>query len=337
MKLIGIILLVVLAAAGGAAGYALWLEYQTPEVEGAVTLYGNVEIREADLAFNGEEHIAEVLVEEGDRVEKGQILARLQTDRLEDEIARANSQIDAQSEVLRRLENGTRPQEIEQARARVASGEARVENAQRVVDRLRESAQSGASSQQDLDDALARLAVERSELNVRREELDLALEGPRKEDIAEARAHLAAAKADLSLLQDRLDDTTLRAPAVGVIQSRILEPGEFAAPSRPVFSLALIDPKWVRAYVPQPDLGKIQQGMKAHVMSDSFPDQMFEGWVGFISPKAEFTPKSVQTEDLRTRLVYEVRVYVNDTENRLRLGQPVTVHIERDSSTKDGG
>jgi HlyD family secretion protein len=172
------------------------------------------------------------------------------------------------------------------------------------------------------------LDVDQAELRVKEKALNLALEGPRKEDIAAAKNTLEALKASLLLLKIRLSDMTLTSPAAGVIQNRNLEPGEMASPDRPVVTLALIDPKWVRAYVPEPDLGRINLGMKAKILSDSFPDQSFEGWIGFISPVAEFTPKTVETEDLRTKLVYEVRVFVHDSEDLLRLGMPVTVIVD---------
>jgi HlyD family secretion protein len=106
-----------------------------------------------------------------------------------------------------------------------------------------------------------------------------------------------------------------------------MEPGEMASPQTPVFSLAITDPKWIRAYVDEPDLGKVHPGMAATVTTDSFPDHPIDGWVGFISPIAEFTPKDVQTEELRTSLVYEVRVFVKDPLDQLRLGMPATVHL----------
>jgi HlyD family secretion protein len=99
------------------------------------------------------------------------------------------------------------------------------------------------------------------------------------------------------------------------------------SPQKPVFSLAIIDPKWVRAYVSEPDLGKVRPGMTATVAVDSFPDRRFDGWVGFVSPVAEFTPKTVQTEELRSSLVYEVRVFVKDEADHLRLGMPATVYL----------
>lgn len=108
-----------------------------------------------------------------------------------------------------------------------------------------------------------------------------------------------------------------------------MEPGEVAAPGRTVFSLALTAPKWVRAYLSEPDLGFIVQGMEAKVYSDSFPGEAFNGTVGFISSAAEFTPKFVQTTELRTQLVYEIRIWLEDLDNRLRLGMPVTVVVKK--------
>jgi HlyD family secretion protein len=268
-------------------------------------------------------------VEEGDRVTAGQVLARLQTHRLEAQIREAEAQIAAQKEVVKRFEVGTRWQEIEQARAEVAATEAKVRNSRLNFERIKKTSGAGATSEQALDNARAQLDVDQAQLKVKEKALNLALEGPRKEDIAAARNHLEALKASLSLLKIRLSDMTLTSPAAGVIQNRNLEPGEMASPDRPVVTLALTDPKWVRAYVPEPDLGRIKLGMKAKILSDSFPNQIFEGWIGFISPVAEFTPKTVETEDLRTKLVYEVRVFVHDSKDLLRLGMPVTVIVGR--------
>ncbi|MBI5551472.1 MAG: HlyD family efflux transporter periplasmic adaptor subunit [Desulfobacterales bacterium] len=293
-----------------------------------LNLYGNVDIRTAQLAFFEQERIAQVLVEEGDPVTAGQTLATLQTQRLEAQTDQAQSQADALQEVVNRLEAGTRIQQIDQARAEAAAARTTVANAEQTYQRLQKTSSGGVTSEQDLDNARTQLAVAKSQLEVKTKALNLALEGPRKEDIAEARNQLQAANAGLALLKIRLDDMVLKSPADGVIQNRLLEPGEMAGPTRPVFTLALTDPKWVRAYVPEPDLGRIALGMKALIQSDSFPDQRFEGWIGFISPVAEFTPKSVETTDLRTKLVYEARVFAHDPRNRLRLGMPVTVTVD---------
>jgi len=291
-------------------------------------IFGNIDIRKADLAFNEQERIAGVLVEEGDRVKKGQVLAMLETSRLNAQIKEAEAQIAAQQEVVKRLVAGTRPQEIAQARAELAAAKATVHNSRLNFERISQTSGVGATSQEALDNARAQFDVDKAQLEVKEKALNLALEGPRKEDIAAAKNTLEALKASLSLLKIRLGEMTLISPAPGVIQNRILEPGEVANPNRPVVTLALTDPKWVRAYVPEPDLGRINLGMKASVLSDSFPGQRFKGWIGFISPVAEFTPKTVETEDLRTKLVYEVRVFVHDSKDQLRQGMPVTVIID---------
>ncbi len=178
-----------------------------------------------------------------------------------------------------------------------------------------------------MDNAKAALEVADARVEVNEKTLELAVAGPRKEDVAEAESRLRANEAQLAFLRQELHDAQLVAPVDATVRTRIMEPGEMASPQRPVFTLAITDPKWVRAHVSEPDLGKIRPGMKAEVGVDSFPDRKFEGWVGFISPVAEFTPKAVQTEELRTSLVYEVRVFVKDPQNELRLGMPATIYL----------
>ena len=160
-----------------------------------------------------------------------------------------------------------------------------------------------------------------------REALRLAELGPRAEEVAAGEAQLQATQAQLELLEYQISQGQLKAPADAVVRSRLLEPGDMATPQRPVFALALTDPKWVRVYVNEPDLGRVRPGMAARVVTDSEPDRPIDGKVGYISSVAEFTPKSVQTEELRTSLVYEVRVLVEDAKDVLRLGQPATVRL----------
>ena len=210
----------------------------------------------------------------------------------------------------------------------MASAKAEVKNAEDTYQRVKETSGTGATSDQTLDDARSRLAVAKARLKVSQNVLALAIEGPRKEDISAAEMNLKALEAGLSFLNIRLSDMTMKSPSDGIVQNRIMEPGEMASPAKPVLTLALINPKWARVYVTEPDLGRISSGMSAKVYSDSFPGEPIEGWIGFISPTAEFTPKAVQTEDLRTKLVYEVRVFVKDPGDKLRLGMPVTVTVK---------
>jgi HlyD family secretion protein len=182
-------------------------------------------------------------------------------------------------------------------------------------------------SQQDADNAKAALDVAQAKLVMNEKALALEAAGPRKEDIAQAEDQLRADEAGLALLRQQLDDAVLVAPSNAVVRSRLMEPGEMASPQKPVFSLAITDPKWVRAYVSEPDLGKVHPGMSAFIAVDGDSGRRFSGWVGFISPVAEFTPKEVQTEALRPSLVYEVRVFVRDSADELRLGTPASVYL----------
>lgn len=333
MRRISIILLILIVA--GAAGAGWWyMRHQAPPTD--LALYGNVDLRQVSLAFNNSERIAEVLTQEGDRVHKGQVLARLDTRRLVPQVAQVEAQVAAQHQAVERLHNGNRPEEIAQARANVAAAQADAVNARRQYERLHSlSTGSGgrAVSQQDLDSAKAALDSTEAKLAVNQKAFDLELAGARKEDIAQAEAQLRANEAQLAFLRQQLIDADLLSPSDAVVRSRILEPGEMATPQRPVFSLAITDPKWVRAYVSETDLGKLKPGEAATIEVDSFPDRRFEGWVGFISPVAEFTPKTVQTEELRPSLVYEVRVFAKDPGDTLRLGMPATVHLPLDPET----
>lgn len=318
---------VVLAAVLAALGWRFLHPRQAPA---ELTLDGNVDLRQVELAFNGSERIAAVLVQEGDRVHAGQVLAKLDVSRLEPMARAAQAQVDAQRQAVLRLRHGNRPEEIAQARANLESAQADAANARQQYDRLTRLARgsvAGAVSQQDLDNAKAALDVAVAKLAVARKALDLEVAGPRAEDVAQAEALLQADEAQAALARQQLADAQLVAPLTGVVRSRLLEPGDMASPQKPAFTISITDPKWVRAYVSEPDLGHVRPGMAALVTVDSFSDRRFESWVGFVSSVAEFTPKPVQTQELRTKLVYEVRVFVKDPSDELRLGMPATVHL----------
>jgi HlyD family secretion protein len=323
-----VVLVLLLASAGG--GYWWWSESQRESSVDELILFGNVDIREVQLAFNQSDRIERLLVKEGDRVYEGQLLGVLDSRRLKAAADKAEAQVQAQRQVVARLVNGTRPEDIRKARADVDLARAELENAQRTAVRRKALAEQKAGSQQDADDARAAAATAQARLAAAQAALDLAIAGPRKEDIAEARAQLQSLEAQRALAHVELADTSLHAPKAGVIQDRILEPGDMASPQKPAFTLAISDPVWVRAYVPEPDLGKLSLGMMAEVETDSFPGKRYRAWVGFISPTAEFTPKSVEVRQLRTRLVYQVRVFVHNPEDELRLGMPATVHVPLD-------
>ncbi|HLZ99599.1 MAG TPA: efflux RND transporter periplasmic adaptor subunit [Steroidobacteraceae bacterium] len=311
-------------------GAALWWWLGHRQQPTELRLYGNLDLRQIELPFNGSERISAVLVQEGDHVTQGQLLARLDTSRLAPQVAKAEADLAVQAQAVDRLHHGNRPEEIAQARANLDAAAADAANVRSQFTRLRalsDSSSGRAVSRQDMDSAKAALDTAEARLAVNRKALALQLAGPRREDVAQGEAQLRADEAQLALVQQQLKDADLLAPLNAVVRSRIVEPGEIASPQKSAFTLAITDPKWVRVYVAETDLGSVREGLNASVTVDAFRDRRFAGWVGFISPVAEFTPKSVETTELRSSLVYEVRVFVRDPGDELRLGMPATVHL----------
>ena len=325
-----IVVLLLVAAGGG--GLAWWKYTHRNDAPADLVLHGNIDLRQVALPFNNNERIDAVLVQEGDLVRKGDLLARLDTSRLEPQVAQAVAQVAAQRAMVARLHNGSRPEEIAQARANLEAAKANAVNARKTLERKIALLPGGGATQQDADTARANAGVADAQVDVNQKALDLAVLGPRQEDIDQAEAQLRANEAQLAFLRQQLADAELHAPLNAVVRSRLMEPGEMASPQRPVFSLAIVNPKWVRAYVSEPDLARARTGMRAFAVVDSFPGRQFDGWIGFVSPVAEFTPKNVETTELRTSLLYEVRVFVNDQGNELPLAMPATVRLAPNES-----
>lgn len=324
MKKIVVFIVLLLAAAGAAVFLS---QQKTEQSSDALTLYGNVEIREVQLSVNASEHIAEIHVEEGDRVTRGQLLARLHTELLEAQLEEAKAMLLAQQQTVAKLKAGSRKAEIARARAEYAAAKSEAKMARDSANRLQKLLPRQQASEDDVETARAKADAAKAKADAVLQTLKLVIAGPRAEDIAVAEAQLQARAAQVKLAEQRLQDASLYAPADGIIRNRILDPGDMATPQSPILTLALHDPVWVRAYVPETALGKIATGFSAEIMTDSFAGKRYRGWVGYISPTAEFTPKNVQTPELRTRLVYSIRVYVCNPRNELRLGMPVTVTV----------
>ena len=323
-------ILVVALAAVLFAGGVFWWKARNAHDDNTLVLQGNVDIRQISLAFDGSGRVAQLNAEEGQQVKAGMVLATLDTQALHLQGDQARAQIDVQRQNLLRLRHGARPQEVAQARSRLAAAQAEALRTHRELDRLRGisgNTQGRAVSPQDLDRAQTAVQTARAKAEELRDALRLTELGARAEDLAAAEAQLEASNAQLALLQHQISQGELKAPADAVVRSRLLEPGDMATPQRPVFALALTHPKWVRVFASEASLGRIRPGMEATVLTDSHPDRPVKGTVGYISSVAEFTPKTVQTEELRSSLVYEVRVLVKDEDNLLRLGQPATVRL----------
>lgn len=302
-----------------------------------ITLHGNVDIRQVSLAFNESGRVKQLLVQEGDRVKTGQVLGYLDTESLEIQARQATARLAAQEQSVQEQQAGARPAEIAQARAQLSSAQAQRLKARQDLQRIQRIAgDTGGKgiSQQELDTARSNLQVAEASVRERQASLNLMQEGARAEQRKATLSQADALKADLELLNYRLSQGELHAPVDAVVRARLVEPGDMASPQKSVFTLALDDPKWVRVWLSESDLGRVREGMTANVTTDTHPANPVKGKVSYISSVAEFTPKSVQTEDLRTNLVYEVRVLVDDPENTLRMGQPATVVIATDGKSQ---
>jgi HlyD family secretion protein len=327
-KIVPVVLLLVAAGAGAAWYLGLPQRYgflvPSPPTQ---VIYGNVDIRQVPLGFRVGGRLAGVMVEEGDAVKAGDVLARLDSGPYDIAVRAAEENVAALKATLDKLKAGARPSEIAKARAAYEEQVASLANAELALSRADQLRSQGTVAQSSLDTATAAKDMASARVASAKAALSLIEEGSRSEDIMAAEAQLRAAEAQLDAARTSLADTELKAPADGVILSRVSEPGAIVASSTNVLVLALTEPVWVRAYVSEPDLGRVHPGLKVKVTSDSMTGAGYEGQVGFISPVAEFTPKAVETPDLRTDLVYRLRIIVDHPGKDLRQGMPVTVHL----------
>ncbi|WP_417276407.1 secretion protein HlyD [Castellaniella sp.] len=328
---LSIMALAIVAIALG-AGF-IWLQ-RTNTDESPLRLYGNVDIREVQLAFRQPGRIAEMLFDEGDAVTHGIRLATLDDQPYRDALAAAEASVLVAQAELDKLRSGLRPQEITQAQEALKQAKAIAVNAERDYQRQSSLVASGASSRRIVDAARAARDQAAAGVASATAALSLATEGFRAEDIAAAEANLAATQAARDQAATALADTELVAPSDGTIIARVRETGSMVASQSTVYSLSLDKPVYVRAYVAEPDLGRIAPGTTVRVTSDS-SDKTYRGQIGFISPRAEFTPKTVETTDLRTDLVYRLRIIIDaaDSDKGLRQGMPVTIEVDTKADT----
>jgi len=303
--------------------------------EGPLKLYGNVDIRSVDLGFRVPGRIGSMAVDEGARVKEGEVLARLDTQPLQDALNAAEAEVGTASAQLEKLRNGNRPQDIAAAEAQVADRTAALAQARAEYERRKDLVQTGAVSQAQFDSSRAQYLAAEAQLHSAEQMLSLQRAGARREDIEAAAAQRATAIAQRDKARTDLADASIIAPSSGTILTRAREPGAIAMAGETIFVLTIDRPLRVRAYVAESDLGRIAPGMDVLVSTDGSA-KTYHGTIGFISPSAEFTPKTVQTESLRTDLVYRLRVIVGDPDDALRQGQPVTVTVPGAHAGKRG-
>ncbi|MBQ9371987.1 MAG: efflux RND transporter periplasmic adaptor subunit [Thermoguttaceae bacterium] len=325
MKKIALLLVVLLGS--GAIYYFRTLEGRNAPEPDAAYYSGNLELRRVNLSFRVGGKLSTFTVEEGARVSRGDRLAALDAEPLAAEVAIARASRDEARAVLECLENGARRQELEEAKALVREYEANLARATSEVARNEKLLQTRAVSESAYEISIETRDVFESRLARSREALSLLEEGTRREELDAARATLARAEATLQKAEIALQDATLVAPNDGILLTRVAEPGAIVALGQTVATLSLRDSVWAYVYLVERDLGRIAQGARAEIRTDS-SSRVYEGRVGYISPEAEFTPKTVETKELRTNLVYRARIIVDDPDDGLRQGAPVDVKIE---------
>lgn len=319
-----VIAVVVLLAAAAAVGYFLT---RGRGVDGAVKVSGTIEVTDVEVSFKIPGRVRERLVDEGEAVKEGQVIARLDSEDLLHEVALRRREAEALEANLRELANGFRKEEIAQADAAVSR--ARAEARRQQADFARQEAlyRREVISRREFD--AARAAHESSQALLREAEAqqELVHRGQRRERIDAARARLSQAREALALARTRLGYATLASPITGIVLSRSVEPGEQVAAGTPIVTVGRMEDTWLRAYIAETDLGRVKVGQKAWVGTDTYPDKRYEGTVTFISPEAEFTPRNVQTEQERVKLVYRIKITVPNPAMELKPGMPADAEI----------
>ncbi|HBR1514881.1 TPA: secretion protein HlyD [Klebsiella quasipneumoniae subsp. quasipneumoniae] len=317
-----LLIVILLAALGGG-----WWWYQSSRQQ-PLTLYGNVDIRTVNMSFRVGGRLASLTVDEGDSIRAGQTLGELDRAPYENALLQAQANVSTAQAQYDLMMAGYRSEEIAQAAAAVNQAQAAYDYAQNFYQRQLGLRASSAISANDLENARSSRDQAQATLKSAQDKLRQYRAGNRPQEIAQAKASLEQAQAALAQTKLDLHDTVLTAPSDGTLMTRAVEPGTMLNAGGTVLTLSLTHPVWVRAYVDEKNLGQAQPGQAVLLYTDSRPDKPYHGKIGFVSPSAEFTPKTVETPDLRTDLVYRLRIVVTDADGALRQGMPVTVSFD---------
>ncbi len=303
-----------------AAAYGLWRWHELGHRAGSayVTVSGNIEAHESVLSFTQvQAAIVELPFDEGAYVTRDTVLARV-----DDRLYREQVAIDQANELVAKAQVAVNQSSLAAARSNVESDQVDLREKRRDAERAEELVSTAATSVQARD--LARTAAEQSAAALAR---DRALLQVAITNVALAKANEAQAAARLALDEITLGYATLRAPFDGVIAVRQAERGQLAGPGVAIFSLDDLDHPWLRAYVNEQDIGRVRLGESAEITTDSYPGKTYHGRISFISPEAEFTPKTVETNAERVTLVYRIRIDVANATHELLPGMPADASI----------
>ncbi|CAH2032582.1 efflux RND transporter periplasmic adaptor subunit [Trichlorobacter ammonificans] len=296
--------------------------------KGVLKVTGTVETTTVALSFKVPGRLLQRLVDEGQTVRAGQEVARLEETELREEQRARSAQERAARAALQDLEAGSRREEIGQAEAALARLRAEAVRAAEDAVRMEKLIRQEVVAQRDLDTARAARDASAAAVREAEERLRLLKAGPRPDAVQQARATLESAAASRALADSRLADAVLATPVSGQVLTKHAEPGEMLAAGSPVLTVGKLDEVWIRAYIPETELGRIKLGQRATVTSDTWPGKSYSGTVSFIAQQAEFTPKNVQTETERVKLVYRIKITVPNLSLELKPGMPVDALIQ---------
>jgi len=325
-RVIPIVILLAGVIAAGVYYYPLLIKKPAPVNQ--LTLSGNIEAHESLVGFKVPGRIVDLPIEEGQQVEQGALLARLDDADYKQRVSIDEATVRVRDSSLALTLAGTRQQEVKAAQQTMKDAEADLDEKKIDNQRAQQLFVKDEVSAQERD--LTATALKRAEaiFKASQQRYNEAVEGSRKEDIAIAHANLNEAGANLGLSQVNLGYTILRAPFAGVVTVRQAELGEVVSPGSPVITLSDLDHIWLRAYVAETDLGRIHWGQEATITTDTYPGKQYHGRISFISPDAEFTPKSVQTYKERVTLVYRIKIDIDNPNHELKPGMPADTRID---------
>jgi HlyD family secretion protein len=388
-KLLAILGAIILAAGGGLAYWFVAVNHQ--QADNTIRLSGNIEVTDAEVSFKIPGRVEQRFVDEGQSVDAGKPIARLDDSDLRAEVALHRAELEAAQAVLSELKAGTRPEDIEAARAAMqraaanlqeleagsrpqeiaaaqaalSAAQAELARAQSDYNRASQLIKEKSISQEEFERSRAafevasqrareasqqfelikegarkeRIEQARAALAEAKARYDLAVAGPRKQTIEQAGARVAQAEAALGLAETRLGYAEIFAPLSGRVLSKNIEPGEYVAPGTPVVTIGDLVHVWLRAYVNETDLGKVKPGQTVRVTTDTYPGKVYEGRIAFIADQSEFTPKSVQTEQQRVKLVYRVKIDITNPNMELKPGMPAdaTISLQPEAESQSPG
>jgi len=289
--------------------------------DGAIRASGHIEATDIRLAATVGGRLLEAPFEEGDVLSAGVVVARLETIDAEHLLAQARANAEAADAQLRLLLAGSRAEDLRRAEDQLAQAQAELDAARRDLDRLAGLAERGTATEKSRDDAATREEVADRAVAAARSQVDKLVAGPRRQEIEAARAQRAAAEAAVAAAQQKIVDATVLSPIDGIVTTRVAEPGEVLAPGGTIAVLTDLARPWLTVWIDEPNLSQVMLGQTAVVSVDG-SDRTFEGTVSFISPVAEFTPKNVQTPDERAKLVFRVKLQLENDEGIFKPGMP---------------